>query len=967
MKISSILLFVCIAFLSSISAENEFGTRSISLGGAYTALSDDWEGLGNNPAGLVDIDKYTMGLTFRRLLFKTDEDALYSGAMGFILPWKRCEEPSFLTLTFGLGATYFRSELTNKVGLIPALSLGFGGSRNKTVKLGIKSRIEKLNYDESFAEARNDPLLKSDPGFKYAVDAGLIFEWGVFRIGMLAENINEPNYSSEGLKSGEISRLYKAGLSLDFSSFRFAVDESYKSRFGRWRTNAGFETNLSQHLSLRVGINGKEYFTAGLGVSVERFQIGYSALFPNQYAPQRLTTHYLSLAYGVPRSDKPDFIPKPDTLIVYMSCGKLDSFSAPKGIVRVKNCSYYGGVKVAIASKNWSPTGKPSYPEAAVFSLEDYDKSKGGYTFTLPKAMVNSILQHPGKEEIALFVDIDNEVDESNENNNIKVFPVRVVESCGNIALTAKAIPNCGKDYFRVGAPIKFELTIRFDSAGVPPGYIKVGFYTSEPTSRDALPVAMDSISLANLELEPEKGRVQEQVSFSKIVELPKTAPKEIYIKIDPENKIPETNETDNTVRLEIPFAPALSATVKTVSPVLLPISYVEEPIIPVVYFDERSKELIFDGKHNSEILDTIRARLKANPDLTVELRGYYDPFMDSEIFNLNEFNARSSGTPKKEKLYKTHVDSLTRFYIKRNGKVLQRLALERAQVVRNYIVQKDPDLSARVKIGKDYSMWVGVNNYLEPDPKSWFENRRVEIRTNESSLYNPIVHKLTSGKGSPGRITFNISGGIGEPIISAAILNGSKTIREISNNGTVLNWDGLDKESQAVEPGVYEVEGTITDGCSIVPFKTSIAVTYQMEVRILRLYQFNMEKAEFYSPPLEHTKQVVKKSVEETKRTGSKIIIEGYACYLKLFGSATNCQLSLKRAKEIAKLLNLTDIEVRGCGDNINCGEVPQSDGCNCGISCSGSWHEMMKNQVDTPASRARSRASILVIENKQ
>jgi type II secretory pathway component PulJ len=45
MKISSILLFVCIAFLSSISAENEFGTRSISLGGAYTALSDDWEGL----------------------------------------------------------------------------------------------------------------------------------------------------------------------------------------------------------------------------------------------------------------------------------------------------------------------------------------------------------------------------------------------------------------------------------------------------------------------------------------------------------------------------------------------------------------------------------------------------------------------------------------------------------------------------------------------------------------------------------------------------------------------------------------------------------------------------------------------------------------------------------------------------------------------------------------------------------
>lgn len=59
--------------------ENEegFGTRALAMGGAYTALANDYAGIYWNPAGLGSIDKTAIHAELSHLQFSND--ALYMG------------------------------------------------------------------------------------------------------------------------------------------------------------------------------------------------------------------------------------------------------------------------------------------------------------------------------------------------------------------------------------------------------------------------------------------------------------------------------------------------------------------------------------------------------------------------------------------------------------------------------------------------------------------------------------------------------------------------------------------------------------------------------------------------------------------------------------------------------------------------------------------------------------------------
>lgn len=932
----AIIIFLVSVIFSSAFGFDEFSTRATSLGGAYTAISDDWEGLGFNPAGLADINHYSFGFNYRLLFLGIDDDDFQTNAFGVVYPFKRCDLPKKAVFTAGVGFISKRSELLSRFGIVPAFSLGYGCCEKKTLKLGARGRIEKWNYTTAYWENYSDPLFNKEIGFRYAFDLGFIAENGIFRFGSFIENFVAPDFSVEKSGAGSLSRNYCTGFALNFGSILVSVDGSYEGNIKRFRPHFGLESMIFDQATLRFGLNGKEFFAFGVGLKIKNAFFNYAGMLPWKDSPVNTATHNASLGVKLKRTDSPDLKPILDSVIVYRSCGSYlpDSITPLVGLVRVRNCDYQGEVPLRFDFADGT---------SELLNLKDYNRNQGGFPFSLILRDFRSTF---------VVVDPENIVRESNENNNRVQVPVKVVDVCRNIYVSAYAKPNCGESLFVKDRAIQVEITVGVSGVGFPAGFLKLAFYINEKTK---IPFAIDSIFISPEIAEKIARTKREEFHYTTKLDLPSEIGDTLFIKVDPYNQITEENEKDNLYKLVVSFAKPLFVEVVKKEAVLIPFRYFEEPFIPIVYFDPGSYEIINDTVHNAYVLDIVRERLKRMPHITVELRGYYDPFMDSPNFNTNEFLERFTGTSKKEELYRSKLDSLIGSYVKKSGAYLNSLAMKRAEAVRRYICADDEDLLRRITISDKHIFWLGVNQYLEPEPSTWFENRRVEIRASDEAFYNPIVRETPLGFERQGFIELRVSGGSGSYLITSKIFDDNGVIRIIKSQNTRIFWDGRDSLGRFVKPGNYKLELTVLDGCFQTTSYDSIYVGYTSETRILRLYRFNTNKPEFYSPSIKDLKNRLRQVVFEADRENARVFIEGYSSYLKLFGKTKNCELSFSRAEELAKTLMLDGVEIRGCGDDYSGA---------CETSCSGSWKDMMFDQEKLPASSARARSSILVIE---
>ncbi len=127
-----------------------------------------------------------------------------------------------------------------------------------------------------------------------------------------------------------------------------------------------------------------------------------------------------------------------------------------------------------------------------------------------------------------------------------------------------------------------------------------------------------------------------------------------------------------------------------------------EEPLVPTVFFEPGGDAV--DGRYD-DMLNTIAARLKENPDIEVNLKGYYNT--ESEVGGSQLFG--------------------------------DRLAARRAQRVQKYLISKVPSAAGRIRIipvedynTSTYRTHPPTDEYL-PEYTSMVEheNRRVELETN--------------------------------------------------------------------------------------------------------------------------------------------------------------------------------------------------------------------------------------------
>jgi outer membrane protein OmpA-like peptidoglycan-associated protein len=152
-----------------------------------------------------------------------------------------------------------------------------------------------------------------------------------------------------------------------------------------------------------------------------------------------------------------------------------------------------------------------------------------------------------------------------------------------------------------------------------------------------------------------------------------------------------------------------------TVSPAKLQIAeitqiYEEEPLVPVVFFDSGSD--ILDSRFNP-LIETIGERLANNPDVTLELRGFYDPRSEQNENDLAFNRAKSV----KRRFVELVPASESRINIVQSGYSVE---VERAGLGREAPTQ---------------TQQLMINN----------ENRRVEFRLEFSSRANIIENTRTS------------------------------------------------------------------------------------------------------------------------------------------------------------------------------------------------------------------------------
>jgi len=251
--------------------DKPLAARPAALGGAYTALSNDYSAPFFNPAGLNLLS--AAALTFSQTALYGESDLAHSGA-GFMLPTKSAGSFAFNYVTFG--ASYYKeSEMifTQSFMLIPGAYFGYN--------------IRRLGLDiEGGGKAS---ALSFDAGALGAISPKL-------SIGVFSRGLNRPEIASEDIYrdlTGSVCYRPFSGL-LTILDWNMPVDREDDI------IKLGAEINVIPAFCVRFGVqNDPQRASFGFGIMLNRIDFDYAFLAHETLNNQHLFT--VSLRWGEKR------------------------------------------------------------------------------------------------------------------------------------------------------------------------------------------------------------------------------------------------------------------------------------------------------------------------------------------------------------------------------------------------------------------------------------------------------------------------------------------------------------------------------------------------------------------------------------------------------------------------------------------------------------------------------------------
>lgn len=264
--------------LNSAFEDYGWGTRAVSLGGAYVAIADDSTGPFYNPSGIALMKRSEATFTYAGLHVGLDIESLSLMQTGVVMTpfefgyvganWARFNvnglytEDTFI-LTYANQLNYFNNMIT------PNISVGANVKLFRT-KFNL---YDDLSNDPVFQEGDSNTILGFDLGGMLNIERDNNLE--DVRVGLSMMNINTPDI---GMKDDDrIPFQMKAGIYYPFvvkgnvlqdiyvNQSAMALSITYIDRKD-FTVHLGWENNFFKNLlSFRMGVNSNE-LGGGLGV-----------------------------------------------------------------------------------------------------------------------------------------------------------------------------------------------------------------------------------------------------------------------------------------------------------------------------------------------------------------------------------------------------------------------------------------------------------------------------------------------------------------------------------------------------------------------------------------------------------------------------------------------------------------------------------------------------------------------------
>ncbi len=246
-----IIFLLSCSFLRAAFEFKERGGRSTALGGAYTAVSDDAEGVWWNPAGIR---------LARTIQVDTSYTALY-GMSDLALINFAAVVPTLYAGTWGLGYSSF----------------GFSDYRETDLRLSFATGLREGIYFGTNLKSSSVKIGSGGgSGGVFAVDAGFLGNITEnYSIGFTAYNINRPRLLSG---PGEyLQQRYMFGLyALPVEGVAVSAD-FHKVPDEDWEHRLGLEFPLTGNFLLRAGVQSRPArFSFGFGAQAGIFSLNYS-------------------------------------------------------------------------------------------------------------------------------------------------------------------------------------------------------------------------------------------------------------------------------------------------------------------------------------------------------------------------------------------------------------------------------------------------------------------------------------------------------------------------------------------------------------------------------------------------------------------------------------------------------------------------------------------------------------------
>ena len=303
----SLLLAMCYSYPSEAAFRDNFlGARSVAMGGAYTALADEVDGILINPAGSSMIKKQQIIATVAALYMGLSDDSFISqnilgyayqqsgiGNLGVV--WKR------------LGANDLYSENVLAISFAKATSfyLTKKGRESKRKNLAFGTTLNLMSWGCAPTIGANGEVVEQIPGWRgFSFDIGFVI-WPSenIHVAVAIQNVNKPDIASDLSKvAEELSTTTRMGVAAIGESITWAMDMILRD--SQIDLRVGLERKYDPNFIIRAGFSLENLawgtnFTFGAGYKPsDSVRIDYAFVYPVNTILNTLGSHRISVVYN---------------------------------------------------------------------------------------------------------------------------------------------------------------------------------------------------------------------------------------------------------------------------------------------------------------------------------------------------------------------------------------------------------------------------------------------------------------------------------------------------------------------------------------------------------------------------------------------------------------------------------------------------------------------------------------------